>query len=260
MRLLRGNKQQGAVLVLTVIFLFIMLGSSLHFFGQIVDDVKISGASRDSDESLLLAESTMELMRGRFINNLDTDQTINVVSCNVGGVSLDKCEASEIGKNIDDPSAQLLPYMYYVSSATAIDQTQPTILQSIANGEATNETPSAMAEQKVSSATTKLRVNDLFGAGFNPRLFAVNTDGLLEDSAIADWDTETSIQKAAAWIEVILNPANSSAVDLYVQAVSQVGNGRSYLQRYVGTYFISDTIGELVSPLSESSGIDRETP
>lgn len=257
---IRGNKQQGAVLVLTVIFLFIMLGSSLHFFRQIMDDIKISGASRDSNESLLLAESAMELLRGRFINNLDTNPTINVTSCNVGGISLDKCEASEIGKNINDPSAYLMPYMYYVSSATALDQTKPSILQNIANGEATNKTPSTMGAQKISLATKKLRINDLFGAGFNPRLFAVNSNGLLEDSLVADWDTETSLQKAAAWIEVILNPTNSSAVDLYVQAVAQAGNGRSYLQRYVGTYFVSDTIGALVSPLAESSGINRDIP
>jgi len=259
MRNTRGNKQRGAVLILTLILLAIMVGSSLHFFGQTMDNTKIAGASRDSAESLLLAESAMELMRGRFINNLDTDATVNVAACDVTGVSLDKCESFELVNNISDPSASLMKYMYFVSSSTALESTTPSLLQRVANGEAANTTASILLKQNVPSTKNKLRINDLFGASFKPELFSVTSD-LIANSNAANWDAETGLQKAAAWVEVIINPANSAVVDLYVQAVSQVGNGKTYLQRYLGSYFVNDTLGGFVPAIAESSEINRDVP
>jgi hypothetical protein len=225
------------------------------------DSTKISGAARDSSESLLLAESAMEMLRGQFINDLDRDGIVSVVACDVGGKTIDKCEAGDIRNNIATPLASMLSYMYYTSTGSALDQTQPSILQKVADGEgAFDSTTSVLASQDISTAVTRLRVNDLFTASFKPLLFTVNNNGLLVNSAAADWNTEANTQKAAAWIEVILNPGDSNAIDLYVQAASQVGNARSFLQRYVGSYFNDDTLGALISPLAESSNIDRENP
>lgn len=253
--------QSGAILILVIVILGVLLATSMKFFSVATESTKISGAARDSYESLLFTESAMEMLRGQFINNLDLDGVVSVVSCDDSGVSLDKCEADTIRQNIMTPLASLLSYMYYVSDATAIDQTTPSLLQKVANGEGAFETTSAqLAEQKIASAVTELRVNNLFTGGFKPLLFTVNNNGLLVNSAAANWDAETSSHKAAAWIEVTLNPDVDNAIDLYVQAVSQVGNARSFLQRYVGSYYDDDTLGGLVSPLAESSNIDRSQP
>ncbi len=256
---MKNNYQNGSTLIIVMVMLVIMIGTSIHFFTQSTDSTKISGASRDSTQSLLLTESAMELLRGQFINKLDTNAVISNTDCDVGGISLDKCEASVLLKNISTPENFLMPYMFYVSNASAIDQTTPSLLQTIANSEGGFVSSSLpLNSRKISSAITELRINDLFNAGFKPMLFTVNVNGLLVPSAAANWDAETAAQKAAAWIEVILNPDDPAALDLYVQAVSQVGNGRSFIQRYIGSYFSNDTLGGFISPLSESSEIARD--
>jgi len=253
--------QKGAILTLVLVILGILIATSMQFYAVSTDSTKISGAARDSSESLLLAESAMETLRGQFINDFDRDGIVSVVACDVGGKTIDKCEAGNIRNNIATPLASMLSYMYYSSTGTALNQTQPSILQKVADGEGAFDTAtSQLASQNVSTAVTRLRINDLFTAGFKPILFTVNNNGLLVNSAAADWNKETSTQKAAAWIEVILNPTDNEAIDLYVQAVSQVGNARSFLQRYVGSYFNNDTLGALISPLAESSNINREVP
>ncbi len=253
------RQQSGAILIFVLVVLGILIISSTQFFSMATDSTKISGASRDSSESILLTESAMENLRGQFINNLDYAGDVDVALCDFGGTSVDKCEAGDIRENMTAPVTFLMPYMYFVSDAAALDQDQPSLLQTIANGEgAFDESSSQLASQIVSSATTQLRVNDLFANSFKPLLFTVNDNGLLVDSAAADWDAETGTHKAAAWIEVILNPDDDEAIDLYVQAVAQVGSSRSFLQRYVGSYFNDDTLGELVSPLAESSNINRD--
>jgi hypothetical protein len=256
---LNTRHQSGAILLVVIFILGVLIASAMQFFSVATDSTKISGAARDSIESMLFTESAMEMLRGSFINNLDRDGVIGVEDCDVSGVSLDKCEASYVRKNIMAPQASLLSYMYYVSDDTAIDQTGPSLLQKLADGEAAFDTSNGqLASQKISSAVTMLRVNDLFNDDFKPLLYTVNENGLLVNSVAANWDAETSTHKAAAWFEIALNPDDNAAIDLYVQAVSQVGGARSYLQRYAGTYFDNDTLGGLVSPLAESSNINRD--
>ncbi len=251
--------QQGAILIFVLFILGILIVSSTQFFSMATESTKISGAARDSSESLLLTESAMEMLRGQFINNLDYEGVVSVASCDNSGVSTDKCEAGEIRNNMTTPLNFLMPYMYYVSDVASLDQDQPSLLQKVANGEGAFDTNSAqLASQTVSSAVTSLRVNNLFTAGFQPFLYSINDNGLLVNSAAADWDAEDSTHKAAAWIEVVLNPDDIEAIDMYVQAVAQVGSARTFTQRYVGSYFNDDTLGGLVSPLAESSNINRE--
>jgi Tfp pilus assembly protein PilX len=256
---MNNKHQKGSTLILVMIMLAIMITTSIHFFTQSTDSTKVSGAARDSTQSLLLTESAMELLRGQFINQLDTNAVINNTDCDVAGTSLDKCEASALLQNIATPVNDLLPYMFYVSDTSAIDHSMPSLLQTIANGEGGFITTSLpLNSQKVSSAITELRINDMFNVEFKPMLYTVNNNGLLVQSLAANWDAEMAPQKAAAWIEVILNPDDTTAIDLYVQAISQVGNGRSFIQRYVGSYYSSDTLGGFISPLSESSEIARD--
>ncbi len=258
---LKVQRQNGAILILVLIILGVLIATSIQFFTVTTDSTKISGSARDSSESLLLAESAMEMLRGQFINDLDRDGVVSVANCAVNGLTVDKCEAGEIRNNIATPEPSMLSYTYYTTAGGALDQTTPSILQKVADGEgAFDTTTTPLTTHNISNGVNRLRVNDLFAAGISPLLYSVNNNGLLVSSVAANWNAETSTQKAAAWIEVILNPTDNEAIDLYVQTVAQVGNARSFLQRYVGSYYNDDTLGALISPLAESSNINREVP
>jgi len=147
--------------------------------------------------------------------------------------------------------------MFYVSTGAALDQTAPSLLQKIADGEASNAAAVVYALPRISNATATVRVNSLFiGAATRPMLYTLNNNGLLIDSVAANWNAETNTSKAAAWIEVTQDPVQADAIDLYVQAVAEVGSAHTYLQRYIGTYFASVTIGS-ISVLAEASNILR---
>jgi len=201
-------------------------------------------------------------MRGELVlQRLDTDGTTRVAACedpNNNNATSDICEAAEIRSNMNNPSAKLFGYMYYVSSSAALEHNAPSLLQRVANGEAATVTASTLASQKVDDNTSQLRVNDLFGNGFAPKLLTLNANSLLIASNAASWDAESAPEKAAAWVEVIVNPDNPNAVDLIVQAVAQVGKAKSYVQRYAGSFSSGTTLGS-VSVLSEASNIDRSS-
>ncbi len=52
-------------------------------------------------------------------------------------------------------------------------------------------------------------------------------------------------------MELVRNPADDGGAQLYVQSAAQVGNAKSYVQRYVGAY--EQTSGLLISPLNQVS-------
>ncbi|MDQ7072386.1 MAG: hypothetical protein Q9N32_00920 [Gammaproteobacteria bacterium] len=143
----RSNQKGAALITMVVIMLAILMSSSVYLNGRMKTSTKLSGAERDNSEAFLYAESTMELLRGRFINNLDTQDSAISASCDDGtGVSPDKCEAGLIQQYIQNPIGNLvdnnlMPYMYYVTAAgiNIIDQTSPTLLQRIADGESLNQ-------------------------------------------------------------------------------------------------------------------------
>jgi len=60
------------------------------------------------------------------------------------------------------------------------------------------------------------------------------------------------------YIGLNLNPENSNAIDLYLQAVSQVRSSRSFLQRYAGSYLNDETLAGLASPPAKSINTNRE--
>jgi len=260
--LVKRKQQSGYILVMSAVFLFLLMAGSAHFYFRTSENTLASGTVRDSSQALLLAESVMELMRGQLVlNRLDTDNTTRVAACadaNNNNATSDICEAAQIRGNMSDPSAQLFSYMYYISSGSALEHSSPSILQRIANGEAADAEASTLATQKVTEGDTQLRINDLFGGAFAPRLYKLNGNSLLVASSASTWNAETASEKAAAWIEVIVNPDNPNAVDLIVQAVAQVGKAKSYVQRYAGSFSSGTTLGS-VSVLSEASNIDRSS-
>jgi hypothetical protein len=273
--------QNGYTLVLVTVFLFILGAASIQFFNQSTESVKISGASRDSTQSLVIAEAAMEYLRGKFINDLDTNATTKVSSCETNAITLDKCEASTIQKNITDPNSSLFHYMYYINDSSApnnqgITEIIPDILQTVATNEKTIMPPDdittvtpSLSGPVVAKGQTNLGINDLFvNSTQHPFLFGVDEDGALSvvdfSSDLSKWtnawfrDDEFGLQnlkshmKAAAWFEIIKNPDDPTSVDVFVQAASQVGYAKSYTQRYVGSYFNSSELGD-IALLSEAT-------
>jgi len=265
--------QTGYTLVLVTVFLFILGAASIQFFNQSTESVKISGASRDSTQSLVLAEAAMEYLRGKFINNLDTSTTTKVSSCEISAVTLDKCEASVIQKNITNPDSSLFHYMYYINDSAqsnqGITEIIPGILQTVANNEKTISAPSGLTSitpslsgPRVTKNQANLGINDLFvNANRHPFLFGVDVDGALSpldfsadpslwtnawfrDAELKSQSLKT-MMKAAAWFEIIKNPDDPTSVDVFVQAAAQVGYAKSYTQRYVGSYFNSSELGDI---------------
>lgn len=271
-------KQTGYTLILVTIFLFIIGAASIQFFNQSVESVKISGASRDSTQSLLLAEAAMEKLRGKFIVNLDTDTTAKVTSCETNNVTLDKCEASDIQKHMSDPDSSLFHYMYYTTAQAnlGITETIPAILQKVADNEKNITAPSDLSSiirhlsgPAIAKNQANLGINDLFVSNErHPFLFGVDDNGVLTaldfSRDTTKWtnawfrDAELSTQnlhplmKAAAWFEVIKNPDDPNSVDVFVQAAAQVGYAKSYTQRYVGSYFNENVLGD-IALLSEAT-------
>ena len=250
-----GRQQDGFIVVVVAVFLLILMAGSAQLFGRIADDTRTSGVLRDSSASLMLAETAMEYLRGQYINTLDT-----VAETPTNG--LDQVIAGQLTGNMSDPDDILFPYMFYVTAGAGLDQTLPSLLQKVANGEAAAVDSSALTTRGVSADVNQMRVNDLFaspnGTSVAPMLYILDDNtGLLTASNAEDWDSETSPEKAAVWLEVIQNPNNSSSVDLFVQAIAQVGEAKSYVQRYVGTY--SSVLGNIAA-LSEASNIDRSDP
>ncbi len=255
-----GQQQSGYIMLLVAIFLLILMAGSAQLFTRIAEDTITSGTLRDSTESLMLAETAMENLRGQFIGTLNT-----VVETPTD--DLDRNIAGALTNNIANPDTILFPYMYYVTAGGGLDQTQPGILQAIADGEAANTTASTMTARSITfAANLRLRMNDLFaspgGTAISPMIFTLNSSGLLTaipTTTAASWDavdTTTMPEKAAAWIEVTQNPTIATDVDLFVQAMGQVGNAKSYVQRYIGTYNTVTILGN-ISALAEASNINR---
>lgn len=249
------KKQNGYVLLLVMVFLTILLIAIANFLTSSTQHTKDSGGVRDMTESLLMAESAMNMAMGQFLSSEDSDKAINITT-----VVDDQAKLTEILNEI--------PYMFYINKSDSADsneinQTTPALLQIIANGEASNgdfvDLNSPRLVTSDDDPLTNLRINDLFDdAGeFRPYLFTLDpADGLLVISNAATWNDEAAVEKAAAWIEVTINPDNDEAVDIFIQATANVDGVKSYLQRFVGSYIPSRRLGN-VELLVESSTIDR---
>ena len=270
------RQQNGLALILVLVLLLITAAASVFFYNSMVGSTRLSGANRDNTASLLLAESALELLRGGFGNQLNSDannETIHASDCTKSRVvgqtttlySVDNCEAYEVIRDVNSTTHVAdviapLDYVFFVNDGGAgLTETRPSLLQKVANGEAKGVSDSAARvpnNQVVAEGTADLTINDLFSNSHKPLVYAMNQNGLLVESNSASWTGITTQEKAAAWLEFTRNAADNKAMDIWVQAVGQTGFSRSYLQRYVGTFYPPTTIGGL-SALIEASNIDR---
>ena len=286
------TQQQGLSLLLVLVLLVISISTSLFFHQRMVSSTRISGATRDNSESLMLAESAMERLRGGFINNFplsttatpfplyaleSRDCTWNAALGVFEGQDAAVCElaplpdagrAAGIGGKMGDTTAletaltdAVVDYMFYVGAA---DQILPNILQRVANAGAgvTGSTCAATGTHAVAANCNELPINTLFVDG-SPLLFTTNANGRLIGSNAANWQAELDAvgnngTVAAAWLELTVNETDPDAVDTWVQAMASVGIATSYVQRYTGTYHPGTNILGSLAGLVEASNIDRE--
>lgn len=272
-----GREHQGGLaLVLVLVLLLITALASVFFYNSMVGSTRLSGANRDNTASLQLAESALELLRGGFSNQLNSDvndETIHAADCTKSHVvgetstlySLDNCEVYEVIRDLDSSThitdtIAPLDYIFFVSDAGAgLTETRPTLLQKVANGEAEGIADNGArvpSTQVVAESENELSLNDLFSNEHKPLIWSMNANGLLTPNNSASWTGATAQEKAAAWLELTRNPDDDTAMDIWVQAVGQTGFSRSYLQRYVGTFYPPTTVGGL-SALVEASNVDR---
>lgn len=264
------KSQNGVTLLLVLILLGISVSASVYFHQRVVSTAQISGATRDSSASLMVAEGAMEKLRGGFINSLDSlPNADSEPGCRIDGHSYDNCEAYFVIWDMDNPAnleAILgnagLDYIFYVG-AGGITQTKPTILQGIANGSAAAPDASycSISSRVINDNFCKLKINDMFGANQSPKLYTTNANGLLVDSTTTSWTLELAREAnndtvAAAWLEFTSNAEEAGAVDIWAQATARVGAANSFVQRYVGTFYAVTTLGGLAA-LVEASNIDR---
>lgn len=230
------DRQRGYILLLVLIFIAILMGMGAHFFLRATDHTRESGSMRDMTESMLLAESAMNLVMGRYY-------------VSTGGGDSDYMQSVNLTTNRDNRAGLAaiqadIAYAYYItntdSAVSELDQVQPALLQMVANGEAANVAATPLAEPRLVTAAaaplTRLRINDLFiNAAFRPKLFALNpATGLLQERAApSTWSSETATEKVAVWVELVLNPVDATIVDIFVEAVAEVDGVKSYVQRFL---------------------------
>ena len=229
------RKPQGYVLLLSVVLLLALSMISIKFFSANLNDSKIAGYNRDAEESFQLAEGTLNLVYGGFIYDANFDSIPG--PDNQGIIDLD--------------DALPLPshYMFFVSASNKIEQTSPSILQRIADGEA-RASNGDVNNAVVSSTATTLLLTDLFNNKSYPLIFTPGATGLQPQDG--HWnDFSASDGKAAAWIEITRDAFQGNRLYLFAQTMAQVGKSKSYLQRYIGEY--SDALGNNVWALTEAN-------
>lgn len=236
-----GAYEGGYTLITVVVVLSVFAVISLQFMDRTVKSIQVSGYSRDSTESLLLAESAMNTVYGSFIYGVDFD----------GDTHPDNVAALDIQQ---DPPVIPLAYMYYVSGNTGVDQTAPTLLQRVADGEAT-ALAGRINGHAIAATTNELRISNLFDQNVSPLVFEQDKNNPGNITRVAKtWEQANGTRKAAGWLELVKNQ-DSGAIEVYAEATAQVGNAKSYVQRYAGVY--SNTLGKRIGALNEANPESR---
>lgn len=259
-----SEREHGYILPFVLVLMIALMVGSMSFFNRANDSTQLSGAARDYDQAMLLAESAGDWTMGRLFNitspaNGDANRCAAQTAA-----SLATAQPGDLNCNgtLDDTEGKVssvtptlplpLGYEYYLvdAGATLRVTTTPGILQMVSDGEARN-TGTALANQTVLSTTTRLLVNNLFvSSSIRPILLTQGAAGLAKSANT--WSAETSSGKAAVWLEITREKAGGTGYDLYLCSVAKVGNAKAYLQRYLGTYG-STLAGIQVAPLSESA-------
>jgi len=265
------NRERGYILPFVLVLLMILLLSSAAFFNRASITAQISGQQRDTTQALLLAESVINRVQGRFLSGA-SDETpmrtdINDINAD-GNLSPDFKQIKDLIPTVTSvPAINSLPYyIYYIPngpvgtpSRVAVSTTSR-ILQAVANGESTAANSNLAINGQQIGATTRIKVSELFvDANRHPLAYVVNAAGIpiLSEGAsaidtTAEWNAASAaLGRAAVWLELAADTANEQ-IHLYIATMAQVGSTKAYLQRYIGPHDYSLTLGDRVAPISES--------
>lgn len=247
------HRQTGYVLVLVLLLLTALMVGSVQFMSRTAIGAQISVSARDNDETVLLAENAANLLLGRFMYGADinNDGIADNTQLRIDPMSLDQAIA--------------LPYVFAVSGGKSVgmDQTRPSLLQRVADGEAhAFSIPDAAADYTVvpqifQSAATQLRIAQLFSTG-KPLLFKADDSGALSRSS-RSWSDEDALRKAAAWIELVREPADDAYLRIYVEAAAQIGQNRAHIQRFGGFLHVN-LLGNLATLTESSANVSTPPP
>ena len=235
------KQQHGYIFILVIIFLGILMLSSLKFIENSTQSLRMSSMSRTADESLFLAEAAMNNVFGLFSYDGDLDQD---------GVADNEYTINIQENNIDIP----WPYVFYRSDNQSIEQTHASLLQIVANNEARAQGQTYQGKHAI-PLNARVNVASLYSDETRPLVFTRSDNGLVASNT--EWTQINNTQKAAVWVEVVKDEQNDQAYKLYVQAVAQSQHSKSYVQRYLGTFSL--TLGSLAA-LSEASLVASQTP
>lgn len=225
-----SRKQSGFILLFVLTLLAMLMFASLYFMNRNKENINLVGHQRNASASLLMAESAMNKLLGDFSygadlnNDGDADNGLIINPQNVG---------------------ETVPYLYFRSDSRAISQSQPSILQAVANSEGRGN--SASINDNNIPLSTEPGIADLLTTNHQPVLYKIQQGELFKSTQA--WN-DIAGDKAAAWLEITLAPQQQDSLLIFVQAVAQTGSSKSYVQRYAGHF--SERLGRL-SALSEAN-------
>lgn len=228
------KQQSGYVLIIVLLMLGMLMLASIRFLDRSVTNVQMSGENRRISESLLLAESAMNSLLGRFAYGADLNR--------------DGTADNQLRIDLNEmPPTLPLPYLYYATAGNGIDQSQPSLLQAVADGEARAQ--GSAINDHAAAVNSLLQINSLYSGDNRPITFLQTANGLeISDQSFDSLPSHPG--RAVAWLEVVRKPDDEPGVKIYVQAAAQVGDSRSYVQRYAGQYRLA--LGRTIPTLAEA--------
>lgn len=241
--------ERGYILLMAALFMAILAAGASTLLRQVDRDAAVSGAVRDQRLALAIAEAALNKLWGDFANQLDSD----------GDGTLDRDETAALFQNQANPAPFLMPYMFVVSAGGGIDQTEPGLLQRVADGEARASSAGGPISGIIAAGVTESSLDSLFETGRGPVLYTVGGDGILRASASPTWTGEPATLKGAAWIEVIKSTTNPGGIDLVAESAGQAGAAKAYVQRTIASYVFNSSIG-ILPLIGEASNINRALP
>ncbi|MEQ1556956.1 MAG: hypothetical protein ABL915_09215 [Gallionella sp.] len=265
--------QTGYILPFVLILLVALILSSAAFFNRSVISTQLSGFSKDSAQSQQLAESAINRFQGRFLSGLTspTPSTITPINdIDADLVRLDRDHISAVLPSLTaGPTGALPVYVFYAATAAGAlpvvaPGTTTQILQAVADGAAHGQAVLAPTDAGFVVPAAGMSIDSMFinaptktallwcGVNLTPNNAPVTDLHAAESCTTADWSAANA-EKVAVWMEIVADTANQK-LHLYAEAVAQVGNAKTYLQRKMASidYNPGSTLGSMVAPLAES--------
>jgi len=267
-----SRSQTGYILPFTLILLVALILSSAAFFNRSVISTQLSGFSKDSAQSLQLAESAINRFQGRFLSGLTSPTPSAITPINdLDGdtLRLDRDNISAVLPSLTaGPTGTMPTYVFYAASAVGAlppvaAGTTTQILQAVADGMAHNQGVVVASDSGLLIPATGMAIASLFknntktallwcGVNLTPNNAPASDAYYAERCSAPDWSAG-NVEKVAVWMEIVADSTNQK-LHLYAEAVAQVGNAKTYLQRKVASvdYNPGSTLGSMVAPLAES--------